>query len=158
MKKKFLIFLFLLIIINFLSCSNKVINIEEENNSDNKLTQEKITKTNEPMIIEAIPKGGIYNEPFRLELVNNKGFEIFYTTDMNNYDTNNFQKYNIPITIDRDTNIRFYAKNGNNIGNIKMEKYKIIREEQSELTGNEISNENDNMKDFISQFEISLPQ
>jgi len=159
MKRILLVITLLFLVSNFSACKNKLFNPRKIKTTEQEIDfKEKEKIPYEEMRTEAIPAGGDYEDSFKLELKNNKGFPVFYSTDMDNYNIDDFKKYELPILIDEDTSIRFYAKKGGSVGNVRTEKYKIKKLFKEKLLQGEGKEEEKNMKKFISNLEINLPE
>jgi len=106
---------------------------------------------------EAIPKSGIYDKSFRLKLVSsNIDAEIFYSTDMKNYDIKTFSKYETPIIINQDTSIRYYGTHASYVENVHEDTYKINT--ITEITESEEESKiDDNIKGYLQKMNIQEP-
>lgn len=86
----------------------------------------------QPPVVEAVPPGGTYEGPVKVELIaasEDPNVSIYYTTD-GLLPTHDSTPYTGPITIERDTTLRFIAIDSyHNVSQVITESYTIKQQE-----------------------------
>jgi len=158
------LFLILGLLVLLSSCSREIINsnylTNEKKEPLNLNEQEPAPVASKKNIVVPIPRGGVYDAPFRLRFSSsNPKTDVYYSFDIKNYDPNTFTRYSSPILIDRDLTLRYFAKINGKSENVQQTEYRIIPNLKPEKNTDINSEERDkDIQKFLNDFEVKKPQ